>query len=65
LGDFRRHLMRARNRAGFGWTRWSTVELHEALGIEISAECDKVKKFAVETNEQTLDRLEGERGKMP
>ena len=57
--------MRARNRAGFGWTRWSTVELHEALGIEISAECDKVKKFAVETNEQTLDRLEGERGKMP
>ena len=29
----RRHLMRARNRAGFGWTRWSTVGLHEALGL--------------------------------
>jgi RNA-directed DNA polymerase len=29
----RRHLMRARNRAGFGWKRWSTVGLHEALGL--------------------------------
>jgi len=29
----RRHLMRARNRAGFGWTRWSTVGLYEALGL--------------------------------
>ena len=29
----RRHLMRARNRAGFGWTRWSTVGLHEAVGL--------------------------------
>jgi RNA-directed DNA polymerase len=29
----RRHLMRARNRPGFGWARWSTVELHEALGL--------------------------------
>jgi RNA-directed DNA polymerase len=29
----RRHLMRARNRPGFGWTRWSTVGLHEALGL--------------------------------
>ncbi len=29
----RRHLMRARNRAGFGWTRWSTVGLSEALGL--------------------------------
>ncbi|HLB48349.1 MAG TPA: group II intron maturase-specific domain-containing protein [Anaerolineales bacterium] len=29
----RRHLMRARNRPGFGWTRWSTVGLYEALGL--------------------------------
>ncbi len=29
----RRHLMRARNQAGFGWTRWSTVGLHETLGL--------------------------------
>jgi len=29
----RRHLMRARNRASFGWTRWSTVGLYEALGL--------------------------------
>ena len=29
----RRHLMRARNRAGFGWARWSTVGLYEALGL--------------------------------
>jgi len=29
----RRHLMRARNRPGFGWKRWSTVELHETLGL--------------------------------
>jgi hypothetical protein len=29
----RRHLMRARNRPGFGWKRWSTVGLHETLGL--------------------------------
>ncbi len=29
----RRHLMRARNRAGFGWRRWSTVGLYAALGL--------------------------------
>jgi RNA-directed DNA polymerase len=29
----RRHLMRARNRAGCGWKRWSTVGLYEALGL--------------------------------
>ena len=29
----RRHLMRGRNRRGFGWTRWSTVGLYEALGL--------------------------------
>jgi RNA-directed DNA polymerase len=29
----RRHLMRARNRAGFGWTRWSTLELYAALEL--------------------------------
>ena len=29
----RRHLMRARNRGGFGWTRWSTAWFHEALGL--------------------------------
>jgi RNA-directed DNA polymerase len=29
----RRHMMRARNRGGFGWTRWSTAWLHEALGL--------------------------------
>jgi RNA-directed DNA polymerase len=29
----RRHLMRARNRAGFGWARWSTVGLYAALGL--------------------------------
>jgi RNA-directed DNA polymerase len=29
----RRHLMRARNRAGFGWTKWSTVGLYAALGL--------------------------------
>jgi RNA-directed DNA polymerase len=29
----RRHLMRARNRAGFGWKRWSTVGLYAALGL--------------------------------
>ena len=29
----RRHLMRARNRPGFGWTRWSTVGLHATLGL--------------------------------
>ena len=29
----RRHLMRARNRAGFGWTRWSAVGLYAALGL--------------------------------
>ena len=29
----RRHLMRARGRPGFGWTRWSTVWLHARLGL--------------------------------
>ena len=29
----RRHLMRARNRRGFGWKRWSTVRLHDSLGL--------------------------------
>jgi hypothetical protein len=29
----RRHLMRARNRAGFGWARWSTVGLYAELGV--------------------------------
>jgi RNA-directed DNA polymerase len=29
----RRHLMRARGRGGFGWKRWSTVWLHERLGL--------------------------------
>ena len=29
----RRHLMRARNRAGFGWTRWSTAALYTTLEL--------------------------------
>jgi RNA-directed DNA polymerase len=29
----RRHLMRARNRRGFGWNRWSTAWLHTTLGL--------------------------------
>lgn len=29
----RRHLMRARGRPGFGWTRWSTAWLHAELGL--------------------------------
>ena len=29
----RRHLMRARNRRGFGWTRWSTAWLYDTLGL--------------------------------
>ena len=29
----RRHMMRARNRRGFGWTRWSTRWLYERLGL--------------------------------
>jgi RNA-directed DNA polymerase len=29
----RRHLMRARNRRGFGWKRWSTAWLHDSLGL--------------------------------
>jgi len=29
----RRHLMRARGRKGFGWKRWSTEWLHNALGL--------------------------------
>jgi RNA-directed DNA polymerase len=29
----RRHLMRARNRRGFGWTRWSTAGFYDALGL--------------------------------
>jgi RNA-directed DNA polymerase len=30
--SIRRHLMRARNRRGFGWKRWSTAWLHTTLG---------------------------------
>jgi RNA-directed DNA polymerase len=29
----RRHLMRARNRRGFGWKRWSRVWLYDVLGL--------------------------------
>ena len=29
----RRHLMRARNRRGFGWQRWSTAWLYDTLGL--------------------------------
>ena len=29
----RRHMMRARNRQGFGWERWSTQWLHDTLGL--------------------------------
>jgi len=29
----RRHMMRARKRGGFGWKRWSTTWLYEALGL--------------------------------
>jgi RNA-directed DNA polymerase len=29
----RRHLMRARQRGGFGWKRWSTEWMHSALGL--------------------------------
>ena len=29
----RRHLMRARNRRGFGWNRWSTAWLYGTLGL--------------------------------
>ena len=29
----RRHMMRARNRRGFGWERWSKGWLYEALGL--------------------------------
>ena len=29
----RRHLMRARKRTGFGWKRWSTQWLYDALGL--------------------------------
>jgi RNA-directed DNA polymerase len=29
----RRHLMRARNRPGPGWTRWSRRWLYETLGL--------------------------------
>jgi len=29
----RRHLMRARNRRGFGWKRWRTAWLHTTLGL--------------------------------
>jgi RNA-directed DNA polymerase len=29
----RRHMMRARNRRGFGWERWSTQWLHDTLGL--------------------------------
>ena len=29
----RRHMLRARKRQGFGWTRWSRDRLHETLGL--------------------------------
>src|SRR5262249_6709177 len=29
----RRHLMRARNRQGFGWKRWSTAWMYRTLGL--------------------------------
>ncbi len=29
----RRHMMRARNRRGFGWKRWSTAWLYDTLGL--------------------------------
>ncbi|HYA85912.1 MAG TPA: group II intron maturase-specific domain-containing protein [Nitrospirota bacterium] len=29
----RRHLMRARKRAGFGWNRWSRIWLYKNLGL--------------------------------
>src|SRR5271157_2648416 len=29
----RRHLMRARSRKGFGWTRWSSEWLYDRLGL--------------------------------
>jgi RNA-directed DNA polymerase len=29
----RRHLMRSRNRRGFGWKRWSTAWLYDTLGL--------------------------------
>ena len=29
----RRHMIRARNRRGFGWERWSTQWLHDTLGL--------------------------------
>jgi RNA-directed DNA polymerase len=29
----RRHLMRARNRKGFGWKRWSRQWLYQRLGL--------------------------------
>src|SRR5207245_11478002 len=32
----RRHLMRARNRRGFGWKRWSTAWLDDSLGLFVS-----------------------------
>jgi RNA-directed DNA polymerase len=31
--SIRRHLMRARNRRGFGWKRWSTAWLHTTRGL--------------------------------
>jgi RNA-directed DNA polymerase len=29
----RRHMMRARNRQGFGWKRWSRAWIHTTLGL--------------------------------
>ena len=29
----RRHMMRARDRRGFGWKRWSTAWLYDTLGV--------------------------------
>jgi RNA-directed DNA polymerase len=41
----RRHLLRARQRRGFGWTRWSRQWLHETLrlfdGYRLGAPCPK------------------------
>ena len=29
----RRHMMRARDRQGFGWKRWSTAWIYTVLGV--------------------------------
>ncbi len=35
----RRHLMRARNRKGFGWKRWSRDWLYRDLGLMVTTRC--------------------------